>query len=312
MSEQNPNPVLVAVGHDPIDAALQVAAGEAEQAGCGLHLVHVVHLLAQGPEMALVAETDLERAGRQALNGALELARDLVPASMPVTCELRVGGVVPTLVELTSHARMIVLEHRDLSRVMRVVTRSVTSGVAAHARVPVISVPSRWSPNGRPAAQQRVTVGVDVPERSTQVLRTAAAAARSRGASLHVLHTWSFPSAYDDIVMSRTENDEWAQRTTAEIQAVLDSLGDRVVDVPVHIEARHARAADALVEASKDSALLVIGRHDALVPVGSHLGPIARAMLVEAECPVLLADAGPARRLRRHPEKVTESAPQPA
>ena len=79
MTEQNPNPVVVAVGNDPIDVALAFAAGEAVRAGCGLHLVHVVHLLAQGPEMVLVAETDLERAGRQALNAALEHARDIVP-----------------------------------------------------------------------------------------------------------------------------------------------------------------------------------------------------------------------------------------
>ena len=47
MTEQNPNPVVVAVGHDPIDAALAFAAGEAARAGCGLHLVHAVHLLAR-------------------------------------------------------------------------------------------------------------------------------------------------------------------------------------------------------------------------------------------------------------------------
>ena len=71
MTEQNPKPIVVAVGHDPIDAAWRFAAGEAERPGCGLHLVHVVHLIAQGPEMVLVAETDLERAGRQALNAAV-------------------------------------------------------------------------------------------------------------------------------------------------------------------------------------------------------------------------------------------------
>ena len=62
MSEQNPTPVVVAVGHDPIDAALAVAAGEAARAGCGLHLVHVVHLLARGPENG--ASGEVRRSGR--------------------------------------------------------------------------------------------------------------------------------------------------------------------------------------------------------------------------------------------------------
>jgi nucleotide-binding universal stress UspA family protein len=309
MTEQNPTPVVVAVGHDPIDAALAFAAGEAARAGCGLHLVHAVHLLAQGPEMALVAETDLERAGREGLTAALERARDLVDGA-PVTTEMRVGSIVPAIVDMGKDARMIVLERRDLSTMMRVVTRSVSSGVAARARVPVVSVPTHWSPGTARGDFSTVTVGVDIPERSVQVLRAAAAEAKSRGAVLRVLHTWSFPSAYDDIILTRTESQEWAERAAAEIQAVIDALGDDVAGVPVQIEARHAYPADSLIEASRETELLVIGRHDPLLPIGSHLGPIARAVLREAECPVLLVDPGHTRG-RRHAQKTVHTA-QPA
>jgi nucleotide-binding universal stress UspA family protein len=310
MTEQNPNPVVVAVGHDPIEAALAFAAGEAVRAGCGLHLVHVVHLVALGPEMVLVAETDLERAGRQALNAALERARDIVEG-VPVTADLRIGAVVPTLVDMASNARMIVLQRRDLSSMMRVVTRSVSSGAAAHARVPVVSVPSHWSPADTHGDVPTVTVGVDVPERAEQVLRAAAAEAKSRGAVLRVVHTWSFPSAYDDIILNRTESPEWIARATAEIQTAIDALGDDVAGVPVQIEARHAYPADALIEAGRETELLVIGRHDPLLPIGSHLGPIARAVLREAECPVLLVDPQPSRRWKRHSQKATDTAAQP-
>ena len=290
MTELNPNPIVVAVGHDPIETALMFAADEASRVGCGLHLVHVVHLLAQGPEMALVAETDLERAGRLALNGAVERARDLVAADVLVTSEQRVGGVVPTLVELAADARMMVLEHRDLSHMRRVVTRSVASGVAARARVPVVTVPAAWTPARARGEQPKVTVGVDIPDRCEQVLRAAAAEARSRGATLHVLHTWSFPSPYEDIIMSRTEGEEWAKRAAAEIHQVFDALGDDVADVPIEVDARHAHAADALLDASHSSDLLVLGRHDPVIPLGSHLGPVVRAVLREAACPVLMVD----------------------
>ena len=77
----------------------------------------------------------------------------------------------------------------------------------------------------------------------------------------------------------------------------------------MQIEARHAYAADALIEASRETTLLVIGRHDPLVPIGSHLGPIARAVLREAECPVLLVDPRPARGWRRHPQEDTAAQP---
>ena len=307
MTEQNPNPVVVGVGHEPIDAALAYAVQEAARAGCGLHLVHAVHVVPSGPEMVLVDITDVERIGRQTLDEANERATDLAPEGMRITGALVLGAVVQTIVDEALDARMIVLQHRDLSRMMRAVTRSVSSGVAAHAKVPVVSVPSYWTADREAQSEHTVSVGVDIPDRSEEILHAAADAARTRGASLHVLHTWSFPSAYDDIIMSRVEHDEWGARAQAEIQQVLDGLGDAMTGVAVTIEARHAQPADALIEASKDSELLVVGRHDPLVPFGSHLGPIARAVLREAECPVLLANPRSghrwgSRHSERHPE----------
>lgn len=290
MSEQNPTPVVVAVGHDPIDAALAVAAGEAARAGCGLHLVHVVHLLARGPENGASGEVPAERKGRLLLDAAADRARGLAPAGVPVTSELHVGAVVPTLVDLTKDARLIVLGHRELSGLRRVVTRSVSSGVAAHARVPTVAVPAGWSPPSSDERPPTVAVGLDVPDRGREVLRVAFDAARARGATLRIVHTWHLPSPYEDLVVARSVDEEWAARATDEIRAVLDTLGDETAGVPVEIEARASRAADALVEAGRHSDLLVVGRHDPAVPIGSHLGPVARAVLGEAVCPLLIAD----------------------
>src|SRR5687767_10538073 len=73
MTEQNPNPVVVAVGHDAIDAALTYAASEAGRAACGLHLVHVV--LPQGPSVVVMDVIEPERLGRRTLNAALDRVR---------------------------------------------------------------------------------------------------------------------------------------------------------------------------------------------------------------------------------------------
>ena len=51
---------------------------------------------------------------------------------------LRIGWVVPTIVYMAEEARLIVLERRDLSTMMRVATRSVSS-VAARAVAPSFS-----------------------------------------------------------------------------------------------------------------------------------------------------------------------------
>ena len=60
MIENSSAPVLVAVGADPMDAALAFAVEEAVALGCALQLVHVVHLPTRGPEVSLAAERNLE------------------------------------------------------------------------------------------------------------------------------------------------------------------------------------------------------------------------------------------------------------
>lgn len=309
MSVQNPNPIVVAVGHDDphvADSALAFAAAEALREGCGLHLVHALHVVSSGPELVLLDFSDIERIGRSVLDGAVERAELLVAGAVPVTSELVHGPAVPSVVEAALKARMIVLQHRDLSRVARVVTRSVSSGVAARAHVPVVSVPAGWT-EGPPAEGPRlVTVGVDIPERCRGILVQAAAHARARGATLHILHTWWFPSVYDEVIMQRVEDDTWSKRAHRAIQDVLDEL-DGLGDVPVRVEARHAHPADALLAASQESELLVIGRHDPVVPIGSHLGPVARAVLRDAGCPVLLADPRGAHDWHPHESAAAES-----
>ena len=296
MDENNPRPVVVAVGHDPMESAISFAAAEAASAGCGVHLVHVVHLLARGPEVAMVSELDLERAGRLALDRALAQARGQVGERGPVTSELVVAGsVVPGITAAAGDATMIVLQHRELSRATRVITRSVASGVAAHARVPVVSVPSSWTP-GTYGRAPTVTVGVDVADRSGPVLRAAVAAARARGAVLRVIHTWNLPAGYDDIVTTSAEYTSWADRAADELRAALEDLVDDRPDVPVQVEAERGHPADVLLDAGRASDLLVLGRHDPLLPMGSHLGPVVRAVLREARCPVLLVDPEPSGR----------------
>jgi nucleotide-binding universal stress UspA family protein len=98
--------------------------------------------------------------------------------------------------------------------------------------------------------------------------------------------------------VSPEETTTWSDRANAEIQAALDGLAEDLSDVPVQVAAQRGYAADVLLDASRASDLLVMGRHDPLLPMGSHLGPIVRAVLREARCPVLLVD--PERSGRRH------------
>ncbi|PKH44409.1 Universal stress protein family protein [Nocardioides alpinus] len=279
-------PIVVGIGPDEIESALAFAADEAVRVGCGLHLVHAVHVVPSGPETVLLTAVDVEAWGRELLTLAVKRADDLVDGAVPVTHELRRGTPVQVLVEAGRTARMVVLEHRHLSRLNRIVNRTVAGGVAAHLRVPVVAVPSGWT---RPAGTPVVVAGVDVPDRSAEVLSAAAAEARARGADLRVVHSWALPVHHDGFVVEDAEHRRWTDRSRAEVRAALDALGDEAVAIEADVVVHPGRAIEAILEASQGAQLLVIGRHDPLVPVGSHIGPVARAVLREATCPVLLA-----------------------
>lgn len=288
--------IVVGVGSEEVRSALEFAAEEAVRAGCGLHLVHALRLLPMGPDVPLVAVVDVEKLGREVLETAVERVEHLVGGAVPVTRELAHGNPVPVLVEAGREARMVVLEHRHLSRLERIVSRTVTGGVAARMRVPVVAVPSGWHSG---SGTHVVVAGVDVPERADEVLVAAAGEARSRGARLRVVHAWQVPNAYQDLVDAE-EQGRWADEARAQIGAALDRIGDESLASGTEVVVRIGRAADLLLVESRDADLLVVGRHDPLVPIGSHVGPVARAVLREATCPVLLATP---RASGTHPDR---------
>jgi len=58
--------------------------------------------------------------------------------------------------------------------------------------------------------------------------------------------------------------------------------------VPIDIEVHHGPPLPALLAAAASSRLMVLGRHGVHRELGSRLGPVTRAVLHDAPCPVLL------------------------
>lgn len=308
MTVPRPAHVLVGVGNQCSVSALDFAVLEAARSGCGVHLLHVVRPGLPGEPMTVDAY-DLRAAGRRVLADAVKHCVVVAPRGMAVTSELRVGSVVACLVgSAESRARLVVLERRDLSGLRRAVTRRVTSGVAAHSRVPVVSVPAGWTPSRKahatvpvegdasarrvPPPPPTVTIGVDVPDRSLEVLRLGLAEARQRRAVVHLVHTWSLPESAD-LVLTPAQEQAWTDSAVSQIKSSLAESHEDLHGLSIDIDVRRGHAADVLVAAANHSDIVVLGRHDPAVPLGSHLGPVARAVLREATGPVLLADPRP-------------------
>ena len=79
-------------------------------------------------------------------------------------------------------------------------------------------------------------------------------------------------------------------KTEHALRRAVDDVVHEYGQLDTEVVARHQRPADALVDESRRASLLVIGRRDPRLPHGSHIGPVARAVLRRSECPVMVID----------------------
>jgi nucleotide-binding universal stress UspA family protein len=70
------------------------------------------------------------------------------------------------------------------------------------------------------------------------------------------------------------------------LSELVQALGAEYPGVDAEVDVRHEPPAAALVDCSRDADLLLLGRHGHGAPLGFYLGPVARAMIWEAQCPV--------------------------
>lgn len=275
--------LTVAIGPDGSESALRFATDHARRAGLDLHLMHVVYLPGGDSypppyESAVAsARSMLDRAVAQAAQWASEVT---------VTTELiEEGTAVSMLVTRSATSQALVLEHRRLPRLRRFFTGSIVNGVASRAVVPVVSVPQDWRLAA--ASPPVVTVAVQDVEEARELIDVASVLARARGAELVVLHAWWMDNGYDTVLEHDPQVRARVDRMAARLQAVLDAVD--LGGLTARISVRHEPPMDALIDASVDTDLMVVGRRHHVLPLGTHLGPVARGAVGHARCPVVLA-----------------------
>ena len=287
MLETTPRKVMVGVTtEEDVSAAVEFAVSEARRRRVGVHLVHVVHPVLISPDGVpiTVEERAVRKLGREALDAtAKAIERQL--DEQPVTTELARGTTAGALVSAAEHAGVVVLQHQRMGQGRHLVpTLSTTTPVAALASAPVVAVPAGWTDS---CDSPVITVGVADPQQSAEVVRAALDEARLWGATLRILRAWHYSDAYDDLIFTTPDQDEVEKRN---LMQALTPLLSTYPDVAIDIAVRHARAADALVDESGRSSLIVVGRHRHAIPLGPHLGSVVRAVLRHATCPVMVVD----------------------
>jgi nucleotide-binding universal stress UspA family protein len=287
-----PGAIVLAVPADAgVAAGLAFAIAESRRRSAVLRLVHVFDAETHEPASAAgrpVAGHAYERAIRL-LHRIREQAEALGAPDVELGCLPRDGSLRSTLVVASGDAGMIVLQRRALGPLRRLASRSTSSGVAARAHAPVVVVPESATEH----AGTMVTVGVDAPDRSGNVLSTALEVARTRSATLRVVHALWTVGGYDDVLVERAT----ARRREAEAERDVRQAVQLAMDrdpassgLKVDLDVRHQHPGDLLLGAAEDSALIILGRHDTALPVGSHLGPVCGSVLRESPCPVMIVD----------------------
>lgn len=146
--------------------------------------------------------------------------------------------------------------------------------------------------------RDRVVVGYDGSVPAGVAVEWAAGEARRRGVPLTVLH-----AADPTLVVPFTPPDEPDQLETAAVRVTEEGAerARKVADgLEVDAETHLARTASALVKASREAALLVVGCRGHGELTGALLGSVAFAVTAHAHCPVVVIRTG------------TSSAPGPS
>lgn len=276
-SPGTPGRVVVAVSPRGSRTAIEYAAIEAQRRRTGLHMVHATGI------------HDTSTYGPELLEDAVRHASRLM-GELPVTAEVMARtGPVAAVAAVASDATLVVVGRRPSRDRFHARVRTLGGGLGGRLDAPVVTVPDHWEPGD---GADRIVVGIDESQRARDVLVAALEAAVARDARVTVLSSWWRPLGAVQTPLTHVTDPahgEQLEQEIVELVGAVRAADGRYRGVDVDVEVQGIRPEEALLRAGREAELLVLGRHATLVPSGSHLGPVARAVVREAACPVLLA-----------------------
>ena len=142
-----------------------------------------------------------------------------------------------------------------------------------------------------PAATHRIVVGIDGSPSSITTLDWAIRQAELTDAGLEVLMTWEWPASYG---WAAVPNDyDPAHDAATFLEDTLKPVRAAHPGLSIRSSTPEGHPAPALVEASHDADLLVVGSRGHGEFAGMLLGSVSEHCVTNAECPVLvLRDRG--------------------
>jgi nucleotide-binding universal stress UspA family protein len=145
--------------------------------------------------------------------------------------------------------------------------------------------------DGEGGGQELVVVGVDGSAESVAALNWAARYAAATGARVLALRAWHHPGAVGGPAVETAPEGAGAQ-TEEQVRAALDEavaksdFGQQGAGAETRLA--HGHPAQALIDASREADLLVVGSHGHGAFTGMMLGSVSIHCVTSAFCPVVV------------------------
>ena len=290
-SEAKYHGIIVGVDGSPAsDVATEWAARDAVLRNVPLTIVHILPATSIGPwvDMPISADywSECDRRADQIVDDAMRVVAEATSGAPDLATARRVvsGSAVPTLVDMSKDAEMVVVGRRGLGGVERLLLGSVSSGLLHHAHCPVAVIHDE-EPVTDYSVAAPVLVGIDGSPASEQATAIAFDEASRRGVELVAVHTWmnnaDFPLDVPPEGVAEQADEELAQR--------LAGWGERYPDVAVRRVIGQDNPVHRLLKESERAQLLVVGSHGHGGFAGLLLGSVSSAVAQTARIPVIVA-----------------------
>lgn len=282
----------IVVGVDGSDSALEAArwaADEAVRKRAPLRLVSVVHVPVASSYVGDVGlgfdmTDDLRAESRRILEQASSALVEQQP-ELTVATTVLVGPAIPSLVEESSVAGLMVVGSRGLGGFRGMLVGSTAVALAARGRCPVAVIRGSGGRSGP------VVVGVDGSATSDAAVELAFEEASLRGVEMVAVHTWlehGSDAARLAAAESAVGGDAASTRALRALAERLAGWAEKYPDVTVVRRVVSGRPIVNLLAAAADAQLLLVGSRGRGAFAGVVLGSTSQALVYHAPCPLIV------------------------
>lgn len=252
-------------GSSASEAAVVQAAREADRRRARLRLVHAFSWPA-GNMYAPLDTAPLTRMAQDAAQHALSVA-----PGVDVSHAVMIGDPVSVLAAESRSADLLVVGRRGVGGFIGKLLGSTAVSLAAQCECPVVVVREEQDGTGP------VVVAVDGSARGEKAVDFAFEEAELRGADLVVVHAWD-----PDAAPAGTDE------ATAEhvLATAIGVRPERHPAVTVKQQVATGEVREALIEASRNAQLMVVGARGHGGFAGMLLGSVSQALLHHTHCPI--------------------------